>query len=147
MSVNILPLSANDKDDWRTLWFNYLAFYNTDVSDEVYETTFNRLIDPHNIQQQALIARLENRPVGLVHYIFHPHNWRLEDVCYLQDLYVDSDVRGQGVGRSLIEAVYDAADKNGVLNVYWLTQDSNDTARRLYDNVADLTPFIKYQRS
>jgi len=147
MSVSILPLSADDRNDWRNLWFNYLAFYNTDVSDEVYETTFNRLIDPHNKQQYALIARQENRPVGLVHYIFHPHNWRLEDVCYLQDLYVDSDERGQGVGRSLIEAVYDAADKNGVFSVYWLTQDSNAPARRLYDNVADLTPFIKYQRS
>ena len=83
---------------------------------------------------------------GLVHYIFHPHNWRLEDVCYLQDLYADPAFRGGGVGRALIEAVYEAADERGAPSVYWLTQDFNETARTLYDRVANLTPFIKYQR-
>ena len=147
MSVNvtIAPLSINDKDDWRNLWQNYLAFYNTDLSNEVYETTFERLIDPNNQQQHALIARQDQNPVGLVHYIYHPHNWRIDNVCYLQDLYVTSAVRNQGLGRALIEAVYSEAQTQGVDNVYWLTQDFNHSARKLYDKVAELTPFIKYQ--
>jgi len=81
-----------------------------------------------------------------VHTIYHPHNWRREKVCYLQDLYVAPEMRGTGTGRALIEAVYAAADADGCPSVYWLTQDFNTTARQLYDRVAVLTPFIKYVR-
>ena len=84
--------------------------------------------------------------MGLVHYIFHSHGWRLEQVTYLQDLYVAPEARGTGAGRALIEAVYAAADAAGAPNVYWLTQGSNTTARLLYDRVGRLTPFVKYVR-
>ncbi len=84
--------------------------------------------------------------MGLVHFIFHRHNWKIEDVCYLQDLYADPAMRGSGVGRALIEAVYAAADSHGAPAVYWMTQDFNTTARKLYDRIGQLTPFIKYQR-
>jgi GNAT superfamily N-acetyltransferase len=82
----------------------------------------------------------------LVHYLFHRHCWRIEDVCYLQDLYAAPEVRGRGVGRALIEAVYRAADAAGAPSVYWLTQDFNATARQLYDRIGHVTPFVKYVR-
>jgi GNAT superfamily N-acetyltransferase len=84
--------------------------------------------------------------VGLAHYIFHRHGWQIADVTYLQDLYVTPDTRGTGAGRALIEAVYAAADTAGRPNVYWLTQEFNTTARRLYDRIGTATPFIKYKR-
>ncbi len=146
MSLTIRPLAPSDQADWRRLWTAYLEFYESSVSDQVYATTFARLLDPARPAQNGLIAVQDGRAVGLVHYIFHPHNWRVEDVCYLQDLYADPEVRGSGVGRALIEAVYAAADENGTPSVYWLTQDFNETARRLYDRIGTLTPFIKYQR-
>ena len=140
-------MRADDQAAWRRLWTGYLEFYESSVTDEVYIATFGRLLDPSREQQQALVAVDEHdRPIGLVHFIFHPHNWRIEDVCYLQDLFVDPDVRGTGAGRALIEAVYAAADQKGTPTVYWLTQDFNTTARRLYDRIADVTPFVKYQR-
>jgi GNAT superfamily N-acetyltransferase len=95
---------------------------------------------------RGLIATLDGRPVGLVHYLFHRHGWKIENVCYLQDLYADPEVRGKGIGRALIEAVYAAADAEGCPSVYWLTQDFNETARRLYDRIGKLTPFVKYSR-
>ena len=146
MALTIRPLRQNDQADWRRLWTGYLEFYGSKVSEEVYATTFARLLDPSRQQQNALVAEKDGRLVGLVHFIYHPHNWRLEDVCYLQDLYVEPAVRGTGAGQALIEAVYAAADANGTPVVYWLTQHFNDTARRLYDRVAVLSPFIKYQR-
>ncbi len=146
MSVQIRPLRAEDEAEWRRLWTAYLVFYESSVSEEVYQTTFARLIDPERKQQCALLAELDGKPVGLVHYIYHAHNWRVEDVCYLQDLYADPDVRGKGIGRALIEAVYKAADDNGTPAVYWTTQEFNHTARQLYDRIGTLTPFIKYQR-
>ena len=114
--------------------------------DIVYETSFGRMISRQNISQNGLVAEKDGVLVGLVHYIFHPHNWKIEDVCYLQDLYVASELRGYGVGRALIEAVYAASDARDVSTVYWLTQDFNKPARRLYDIIGSVTPFIKYQR-
>ena len=96
--------------------------------------------------QNALFAELDGAAVGIVHYIYHAHNWRAENVCYLQDLYAKEAVRGQGIGRALIEAVYAAADANGTPSVYWMTQDFNENARLLYDRIGTLTPFIKYSR-
>ena len=146
MTVTIRPLRPEDEAGWRRLWTGYLAFYETVLPDRVFETTFARLLDPAHPRQNALVAEQDGALVGLVHYIFHPHNWRVEDVCYLQDLYVDPEVRGTGAGRALIEAVYAAADANGTPGVYWLTQDFNTTARQLYDRIAKVTPFIRYIR-
>jgi len=146
MSIDIRPIIASDKPDWRRLWTAYLEFYESSVSADVYDTTFARLLSEDHPAQNGLLAVNDGKPVGLVHYIFHPHNWRLEDVCYLQDLYADPDMRGKGIGRKLIEAVYAAADAKGCPSVYWLTQDFNTEARKLYDRVGTLTPFIKYNR-
>ncbi len=128
------------------MWTAYLAFYETSVPEEVYTSTFERLLsdDPHEFN--GLIAEIGGRPVGLAHYLFHRHAWKVENVCYLQDLYADPEVRGLGVGRALIEAVYARADAAGAPAVYWLTQDFNHTARQLYDRIAKLTPFIRYNR-
>lgn len=147
--VTIRPLEAGDEAEWRRLWTAYLEFYESSVSEEVYRSSFDRMLAgnagaPNEFR--GLIATLGGKPVGLVHYLFHRHGWKIENVCYLQDLYADPDVRGKGIGRALIEAVYAAADAEGCPTVYWNTQDFNATARKLYDRIGTLTPFIKYTR-
>lgn len=144
--VLIRPLSAADKDQWHRLWTAYLEFYESSVPDEVYASTFDRLLGDDPQDFSCLVAEQDGRLVGLTHYLFHRHAWRVENVCYLQDLYADPDVRGTGVGRKLIEAVYAAADAAGSPTVYWLTQEFNTNARKLYDRIGTVTPFIKYQR-
>nr|WP_245216401.1 GNAT family N-acetyltransferase [Sagittula salina] len=139
-------MRAEDETAWRELWTAYLAFYGSTVPEEVYTSTFARLLGDDPRDYTALVAELDGRLVGLVHYLFHRHAWKIEDVCYLQDLYATPEMRGSGLGRALIEAVYKAADARGAPSVYWLTQESNDTARVLYDRIGTLTPFIKYQR-
>lgn len=144
--VHIRPLTRADEAAWRRLWTAYLEFYESAVAEEVYASTFVRLLadDPQDFS--CLVAEKDGHLIGLTHYLFHRHAWRVENVCYLQDLYADPDVRGTGVGRKLIEAVYAAADAQGAPNVYWLTQEFNTTARQLYDRIGTVTPFIKYQR-
>ncbi|GAA4229308.1 GNAT superfamily N-acetyltransferase [Sagittula marina] len=142
----VRALRAEDEHVWRELWTAYLDFYESSVPENVYSSTFQRLLGDDPRDFNALIAELDGRIVGLTHYVFHRHAWKVEDVCYLQDLYAVPDVRGLGIGRALIEGVYAAADAQGASSVYWLTQEFNDTARRLYDRVGVLTPFIKYQR-
>lgn len=144
--LNVRFLRADDYDSWRALWRGYLTFYETSVPEAVYETTFERLLgdDPHDYS--GLVAERDGTPLGLAHYIFHRHCWKVENVCYLQDLYADPAARGMGVGRALIEAVYAQADLAGAPSVYWTAQEFNQTARQLYDPIGQLTPFIKYQR-
>lgn len=145
--VVVRPLRGADESDWRRLWTAYLEFYETSVPEEVYATSFARLLSGDAREFHGLIAEVEGRPVGLVHYLFHRHMWKVEDTCYLQDLYAEPEHRGRGIGRRLIEAVYAAADAAGSPSVYWLTQDFNATARRLYDRIGRLTPFIRYNRA
>ncbi len=143
----VRALTRADRDVWAALWTEYLAFYQSTVPAAVYDTTFERLLGEDPRDFNALVYELDGTPVGLVHYLFHRHAWKIEEVCYLQDLYVSPDARGTGAGRALIEAVYAAADTAQSPSVYWLTQDFNATARQLYDRIGSLTPFIKYARA
>ncbi|SFR41154.1 Ribosomal protein S18 acetylase RimI [Yoonia tamlensis] len=142
----IRPLRSSDRPAWETLWTGYLTFYKTSLPSNIYDTTFARLIGEDSQDYSCLLAVQDDQPVGLAHYLFHRHCWRVENVCYLQDLFAAPHVRGTGVGRQLIEAVYAAADAAGAPNVYWMTQQDNHTGRQLYDRVGSLTDFIKYQR-
>ena len=144
--ITIRPLAREDEAAWRKLWTDYLTFYKSTVPDAVYDATFARLLGDAPEDFNAFVAEQDGELVGLVHYLFHRHCWRIENVCYLQDLYATPEVRGQGVGRKLIEAVYAAADAAGAPSVYWLTQDDNMTAQQLYDRIAKKTNFVKYQR-
>ncbi len=143
----IRPIVAADQADWRRLWRGYLEYYETVLPDEVYQSTFNRLLSGAGGEYRGFLALASGRPVGLTHFLFHRTGWAIADTCYLQDLYADPSVRGLGVGRALIEAVYAAADRHGAASVYWMTQDFNATARRLYDCIGVKTPFIEYNRS
>lgn len=145
----IRPLAREDHSEWRRLWTLYLEFYETSVPEEVYATTWERLFADDLSEFSCLVAEGDEpgKLIGLTHYLFHRHCWKVENVCYLQDLYADASVRGTGVGRALIEGVYEAADAAGCPSVYWLTQEFNHPGRRLYDRIGKLTPFIRYNRS
>ncbi|MDX8352155.1 GNAT family N-acetyltransferase [Cognatiyoonia sp. IB215182] len=145
-AAKIRPLRSTDRSEWEALWTGYLEFYGTSVTPEVYEATFKRLLGTDAQDYNCLIAEMDGKPVGLAHYLFHRHCWRIENVCYLQDLYAAPEARGLGVGRKLIEAVYAAADAAGAAQVYWTTEEDNHVGRRLYDRIGQVTKFIKYQR-
>ena len=144
--IRVRPIEPADEPVWRLLWRDYLAFYETELPATIYACTFARLTDASVRDHQGLLALRNDAPVGLAHYIFHRHGWHVADVCYLQDLYVVPEARGTGTGRELIAAVYAEADAAGAAGVYWLTQEFNVTARRLYDRIGRATPFLKYVR-
>lgn len=146
MSLIIRKIEATDYDDWSKLWMGYLEYYKSTLPETIYKTTFKRLLNEEYYDPRGFLAVENGHPIGLVHYMLHRHCWREEHVTYLQDLFTDSEARGKGVGKALIEAVYKEADKIGAPTVYWMTEDFNHTAHRLYDHVAKRTPFIKYQR-
>ena len=145
----IRPVERTDFDEWLRLWDGYNSFYGrsgaTALPAEVSRTTWERFFDPRE-PVQALVADGQTRLVGLAHCIFHRSTIMIGPTCYLQDLFTVNEERGRGVGRALIEAVYAEAEKAGASRVYWLTQEDNAAARRLYDDVATYAGFIQYRK-
>jgi GNAT superfamily N-acetyltransferase len=142
--LDVRGLRPDERHSWEPLWQGYLAFYQAAVTPEVTATTWGRLHDPAE-PMHVLGAFLDGTLVGIVHYLFHRSTWTTGDYCYLQDLFTAPESRGQGAGRALIEAVYDRAKVAGASRVYWLTQETNATARTLYDTLADRPGFIQYR--
>lgn len=143
------PLEPQDYAAWRPLWDGYNAFYGrhgeTALAEEVTQTTWRRFFDPAE-PVFALVAEHEGAVVGLAHYLFHRSMTRVEPVCYLSDLFTLTSLRGQGLGRALIEAVCAAARDAGASRVYWQTHETNAAGRMLYDKVARHHGFIVYSR-
>jgi GNAT superfamily N-acetyltransferase len=141
----IRDLRAEDRLQWEPLWAGYLAFYESELAPEITEATFQRLLDPGE-PMYALVAERDGALLGIVQCVLHRATWSLTHYCYLEDLFVAPEARGSGVGRALIEAVYARADALGATRTYWLTQETNATARALYDRVARYAGFIQYRR-
>ncbi len=141
----IRPLRADERADWQPLWKGYLDFYKTSVPPETYDVTWSRLQDPGE-RMFVLGATVGGKLVGIVHYLYHRSCWTVADYCYLQDLFVAPEARKLGLGRALIEAVYERARADGASRVHWLTHETNATARALYDTLADRPGFIQYRK-
>ena len=144
MATTIRPLFPADFSEWLPLWKGYQEFYDVDLSDEVNETTWARLMDP-NEQMFALGAFNDEILVGISHYHLYRSTWLAGWTCYLHDLYTSPESRGRGVARALIEAVRDSAIENGAEKLFWLTHSTNSQARSLYDQIAQSTGFIHYR--
>ena len=143
--IEIRPVGKAERAAWEPLWKGYLTFYKATLPPEQNDLTWARLHDPAE-PMHLLGAYVDGKLEGIVHYLFHRSTWTDGNYCYLQDLFVAEGGRNHGLGRALIDAVYDKAREAGASRVYWLTQESNDTARALYDKVADRPGFIQYRK-
>jgi len=148
--LTIRPVLRGDYTQWLPLWEGYNRFYGrfdaTALPAAITRSTWARFFDAYE-PVHALVAEQDGRLLGLTHYLFHRSTIMLEPVCYLQDLYTEETARGQGVGRALIEALYERARGAGLSRVYWLTHESNAAARKLYDQVAERSGFIVYRQA
>jgi GNAT superfamily N-acetyltransferase len=145
-NITIRPLRASDREVWEELFQGYIRFYEAKVSDDVIALTWRRLLSGEDGFLGLVAVDEQDRPFGLAHALFHPSTWSPTAYCYLEDLFVARDARHHGAGRALIEAVYKEADKRGATRTYWATMDGNASARRLYDRLAKLSPFVQYRR-
>ena len=142
----IRPIRVDDRQGWEPLWLGYLEFYRATLAPDVTEKTWAALCD-HTSAVHGIVAEQDGGGLtGLAHLIMHPTTWATRPTCYLEDLYVDRQARGQNIARRLIEAVYAFADEREAASVYWHTQEYNAPARSLYDTLAHRTSFVVYQR-
>lgn len=143
--MKIRPIVHTDKAQWRPLWQGYQAFYKVTITDAVTDLTWERFFDGV-VPVNAFVAEENGTLLGFVHFIYHYSTWTKGPYVYLQDLFTSEDARGKGVATELIRAVYDAAEKAGASRVYWLTHETNDTAIRLYEKIADRSGFIQFRK-
>ena len=141
MTLTIAPLRPEDRAAWEVLARGYKAFYETEVSPAGYETAWQRLLERQDVF--GLAAYDDGRLVGITHYLFHTSTWSPR-LCYLQDLFTAPEMRGRGIARALILAVGEAARAANATRCYWLTHETNATARTLYDKVAKFHGFLRY---
>ncbi|WP_020673928.1 GNAT family N-acetyltransferase [Amycolatopsis nigrescens] len=141
--VEIYPLTESDRTDWEVLARSFNAFFKTKVSADSYAQTWRRLLDDAEIR--GITARLDGKMVGIAHYLFHPSVWSTGR-CYLADLFVDPEVRRQGVATAMIEWVARDAEEHGAARLYWNTLDTA-AARALYDKIASFEGHIVYSYS
>jgi GNAT superfamily N-acetyltransferase len=149
LKTSIRDVRPNDFANWKPLWDGYNEFYGrkdaTALPDEITSLTWSRFFDGYE-PIHALVAEHAGKLAGLVHYLFHRSSTSLTSNCYLQDLFTGEAVRGQGIGRALIEEVYRRAELAGSGRVYWQTHETNATAMKLYDKVAEKSGFIIYSK-
>jgi GNAT superfamily N-acetyltransferase len=145
--VTVRRLDAGDGAAWEPLFRAYIDFYEASVADDIIDATWTRLMAPEPEYHIGLAAVDEGgHLIGIAHILFHRSTWSTSYYCYLEDLFVAPKAREKGVGRTLIEAVYAEADARSATRTYWATQEFNDRARRLYDQVAKKSAFIQYRR-
>ena len=147
--IAVRQARTEDFGAWKELWDGYNAFYgrsgSTALAPEITQTTWSRFFDAYE-PVNALVAESDGGLIGLVHYIFHRNTTMLGPVCYLQDLFTTSTSRGKGVGRALINGVYERAKAAGSPRVYWTTHETNSAGIELYDKVAERSGFVVYRK-
>ena len=144
VSTIIRPLELADKSRWLELWEGYLTFYESSLTPEQSELTWQRLHDD-SFNLNGLVALVDEKVIGFAHFLYRPSSWAENDYCYLEDLFVDVTVRGAGAGRSLIDAVIVAARAKMSGRVYWTTKESNTRARVLYNSYSPASEFVQYR--
>ncbi len=145
----IRPVAREDYERWLPLWDGYNEFYgragDTALAPEITRTTWARFFDADE-PVHALVAEADGALLGLTHYLFHRSTNTIDPICYLQDLFTTEAARGRGVGRALIEGVYERARAAGSPRVYWQTHETNQVAMALYDKVAERSGFLVYRK-
>jgi GNAT superfamily N-acetyltransferase len=147
MTTTIRPLRPSDRAAWEPLWASYQTFYEVVIPQETTDLTWDRFHDTDENMHALGAFDDHGRLVGILHAIFHRSTWLPKSTCYLQDLYVDDTQRGLGTGAALIDAVADLARSQGAGRLYWMTHETNATARKLYDRIADRSGFIQYRKA
>ena len=146
-TVAVRDLLPKDRPAWDPLWQVYLEHYGEDLPDAVTEATGRRITGSEDVRDRRMggLAAFDGENlVGIAHYVTAPSTWSEREEAYLSDLVVAPAARGRGAGHALIAALAERGRAQGWRRIHWITQETNTTARRLYD-VATFSGFIQYE--
>ena len=87
------------------------------------------------VGRETAVLLAKTPPDGLAVLRFRPAIWTQALECYLAELYVVPDRRGQGLGRALMEAAIELARGEGADRMDLGTADDDVAARALYESL------------
>jgi GNAT superfamily N-acetyltransferase len=141
--ITVRPILPSDQQAWLRLWQAYLDFYEVDLPQATTQRTWSRILDPDSAIL-CMVAELDGLVVGFANCVVHENTWETQPLCYLEDLFVDAQARGHGVGKALLEWLRNAMRAEGWARLYWVTHKDNARARALYDQFTEADPFVRY---
>jgi GNAT superfamily N-acetyltransferase len=143
-SITIRALTPADEPRWRVLFDAYTRFYEREPSDAITRHALDRIYDAASPVHALVALDASDHVIGIANYLTHENTTQLTPVCYLQDLFVDPEYRGGGVGKQLIDWLIAEMKTRGWSRLYWNTKETNYRARILYDKYAPQSGFLKY---
>lgn len=143
MVIEIREVGQQDKAQWLQLWEGYTCFYGSPQPLDVTEYTWQRMLDSAS-PVLGRVALADGNVVGFAIAILHEGTWVKTPVCYLEDLFVDPQVRRQGIARRLMQALQTEGKEKGWSRIYWNTRTGNP-ARRLYDQFTPVDDYVRYR--
>ena len=132
-SVDIYPAERDELEVIVPLFNDYRRFYGQpDDPDTVREFLRQRLERDESV---ILLARDrdDRRPVGFAQLYPSFSSIRARPAWILNDLYVDDNVRGLGLGRALVEKATRYARDRGAARISLETGRDNRRAQALYE--------------
>ena len=113
----------------------YQEFYKVaNISDSKNRDFFSQFGES-NSAGCLFIFRLDGNAVAFATVYFSYASSIASKVGIMNDLYTTPEIRGQGVGRQLIEHCHTFASKNGAARLQWTTATDNEKAQKLYDSM------------
>ncbi len=146
MTVTDRDARPDDEARWRELWAGYLVFYEVTVDADITDSTWRRVLDPASAIRMR-VAEIDGRVMGFALYLTHEGTWIRGKDCYLEDLFVDEEARGKGIGRALLADLVSLCKANGWSRLYWHTSEHNTRARALYDRFVKSDVHVRYRIS
>lgn len=144
-SIVVRDVQPSDGPAWRRMWTANHTHHGATMSVADIDELWRRILHPdHPVCALVSAAAHDRDLLGFAQYVLHPHTFTSRTVCYLEDLWVEPAARGAGVGRRLIEALIARGRASGWQRLYWHTEAGNEAARRLYDRMATLTDYVRY---
>lgn len=135
--MKIRAITSDDFPEWLALW----NANNQGHKDEAVTTqTWARLNDD-SADVYALVAEDKDALVGLVQYILHPTTGSVENVCYMQDVFVSPERRDQGIARKMIQELERIGRHAKWARIYWLAEQNNEAAQALYKSLGQTMDF------
>jgi GNAT superfamily N-acetyltransferase len=144
VTFTVRKIEKRDERRWRELWEAYTRFYEREPCEAVTSRTWTHIMDSASPVKAIVAEDEEQDVVGIANYIIHESTSTFTPVCYLQDLFVDPQTRGAGVGRLLIDWLVTEMAAQGWSRLYWHTKENNYRARGLYDKYTAHSGFLRY---
>ena len=143
-SFDVSAVTPDDLVDLLPLMRAYCTFYESDPSDDDLRAMSRTFLEPGAGGTQLIARDSSGGALGHATMLWSWDTTLAQPLAVMEDLFVTARARGRGVGAGLIQACRQLAADRRMRWLAWETAPDNETAQRLYDDVAERTTWLTY---